>query len=206
MTPVDSTVVICILFSAMSSSWYKYKLKQLCFLTSSGNREKKTCSTLHKKKHISPGLLLAIQIFVKIGRLNRRPLTNWSGYLIVRNPQKPGPSIGVFPKIMVPPNSSILYRVFHYFHHPFWGTVQYHYFWKHHYRDPSDRHLSPCHPTATNGVHLFRSLTPEEVKDSASGPGFTCLQTPKTHVQKKVEAIKTWHLLHPKNPDPSNIS
>ena len=30
-------------------------------------------------------------------------------------------SIRVFPKIVVPPNHHF-YRVFHYFHHPFWGT------------------------------------------------------------------------------------
>ncbi len=28
----------------------------------------------------------------------------------------------VFPKIMVPPNHPFVHRVFHYFHHPFWGT------------------------------------------------------------------------------------
>ena len=36
----------------------------------------------------------------------------------------------MFPKIVgCPPKSSIFNRVFHYFHHPFWGF--YHYFWKH---------------------------------------------------------------------------
>ena len=35
----------------------------------------------------------------------------------------------VFPKIMVPPNHPFLHRVFHHFHHPFWGKN--HYFWKH---------------------------------------------------------------------------
>ena len=35
----------------------------------------------------------------------------------------------VFPKIMVPPNHPFVHRVFHYFHHPFWGF--YPYFWKH---------------------------------------------------------------------------
>ena len=34
----------------------------------------------------------------------------------------------MFPKIVVPPNHPWINRVFHYFHHPFWG---YHYFWKH---------------------------------------------------------------------------
>ena len=29
----------------------------------------------------------------------------------------------VFPKIMVPPNHPFVHRVFHYFHHPFWGTI-----------------------------------------------------------------------------------
>ena len=29
--------------------------------------------------------------------------------------------IWVFPKIMVPPNHPFLHRVFHYFHHSFWG-------------------------------------------------------------------------------------
>ena len=29
----------------------------------------------------------------------------------------------VFPKIMVPPNHPLLNRVFHYFNHPFWGTI-----------------------------------------------------------------------------------
>ena len=28
----------------------------------------------------------------------------------------------VFPKIMVPPNHPFVHRVFHYFHHPFWGV------------------------------------------------------------------------------------
>ena len=36
--------------------------------------------------------------------------------------------IWVFPKIMVPPNHPFVHRVFHYFHHPFWG-VKYPYFW-----------------------------------------------------------------------------
>ena len=34
----------------------------------------------------------------------------------------------VFPKIMVPPNHPFGHRVFHYFHHPFWG-VYHPYFW-----------------------------------------------------------------------------
>ena len=38
----------------------------------------------------------------------------------------------VFPKIMVPPNHPLKNRVFHYFHHPFWGKHPY--FRKH----PSD--------------------------------------------------------------------
>ena len=29
--------------------------------------------------------------------------------------------MGVEPKIMVPPNHPLKNRVFHYFHHPFWG-------------------------------------------------------------------------------------
>ena len=29
----------------------------------------------------------------------------------------------VFPKIMVPPNHPFVHRVFHYFHHPFWGPT-----------------------------------------------------------------------------------
>ena len=52
MTPADSTAVICILFSAMSSSWYN--LKQLCFLTSSGNRGKKNMfNPSQKKTHLT---------------------------------------------------------------------------------------------------------------------------------------------------------
>ena len=35
----------------------------------------------------------------------------------------------VFPKIGVPPNHPLKDRVFHYFHHPFWGKHPY--FWKH---------------------------------------------------------------------------
>ena len=31
--------------------------------------------------------------------------------------------IWVFPKIMVPPNHPFVHRVFHYFHHPFWGPT-----------------------------------------------------------------------------------
>ena len=39
-------------------------------------------------------------------------------------------SIWVFPKIMVfPPNHPLKNRVFHHFHHPFWGKHPY--FWKH---------------------------------------------------------------------------
>ena len=34
----------------------------------------------------------------------------------------------MFPKIMVPPNHPNINRVFHYFHHPFWGKHPY--FWK----------------------------------------------------------------------------
>ncbi len=36
--------------------------------------------------------------------------------------------IWVFPKIMVPPNHPLKNRVFHYFHHPFWGVKSL-YFW-----------------------------------------------------------------------------
>ena len=32
-----------------------------------------------------------------------------------------GMCMWVFPKIMVPPNHPMFNRVFHYFHHPFWG-------------------------------------------------------------------------------------
>ena len=34
----------------------------------------------------------------------------------------------MFPKIVVPPNHPMFNRVFHYFHHPFWGKIPY--FWK----------------------------------------------------------------------------
>ena len=30
--------------------------------------------------------------------------------------------IWAFPKIMIPPNHPFVHRVFHYFHHPFWGV------------------------------------------------------------------------------------
>ena len=40
-------------------------------------------------------------------------------------------SIWMFPKIVVPPNHPLKNRLFHYFHHPFWGKI--HYFWKHPY-------------------------------------------------------------------------
>ena len=47
----------------------------------------------------------------------------------------------MFPKIGGnPPKSSILNRVFHYFHHPFWEIP---YFWKHPCKDRLDR--SNCH-------------------------------------------------------------
>ena len=36
-----------------------------------------------------------------------------------------GESIWVFPKIMVPPNHPLKNRVFHFFHHPFWGNYPY---------------------------------------------------------------------------------
>ncbi len=35
-----------------------------------------------------------------------------------------------------PPKSSMFYRVFHYFHHPFWGFS--HYFWKHPYEETKE--------------------------------------------------------------------
>ena len=31
--------------------------------------------------------------------------------------------IWMFQKIVVPPNHPFVHRVFHYFHHPFWGTI-----------------------------------------------------------------------------------
>ena len=37
--------------------------------------------------------------------------------------------IWVFPKIVVPPNHPFVHRVFHYFHHPFWGVFKSPYFW-----------------------------------------------------------------------------
>ena len=33
------------------------------------------------------------------------------------------PNIWVFPKIMISPNHPFVHRVFHYFHHPFWGVL-----------------------------------------------------------------------------------
>ena len=41
-------------------------------------------------------------------------------------------SIWMFPKIVVPPNHPLKNRVFHYFHHSFWGFS--HYFWKKPYK------------------------------------------------------------------------
>jgi len=44
----------------------------------------------------------------------------------------PGEGIWMFAKMVgFPPKSSHFNRVFHYFHHPFWGKT--HYFWKHPY-------------------------------------------------------------------------
>ena len=138
---------------------------------------KKTCSTLHKKKHISPGLRLAIQIFVKIGRLN---FVLWQ-ILSIKTPRnRPlyrgvSKNNGFSPQIHPLKNQGfpILFTI-HF-------GVQYPYFcWKHHVL--GSPYLSPCHPTATNGVRLFRSLRPEEVKGlscRARGyPGVTCLTKP----------------------------
>ena len=43
---------------------------------------------------------------------------------------KEGPLVGLgciwaFPRIMVPPNHPFVHRVFHHFHHPFWGFYPY---------------------------------------------------------------------------------
>ena len=38
-------------------------------------------------------------------------------------PNFPFGGIWMFPKIMVPPNHPLKNRVFHYFHHPFWGET-----------------------------------------------------------------------------------
>ena len=46
------------------------------------------------------------EVAVFLGRMKRYPGIWW-----------------VFPKIMVSPNHPLVHRVFHYFHHPFWGTT-----------------------------------------------------------------------------------
>ena len=52
-------------------------------------------------------------------------LQNW------RTPWLFGLNIWAFPKMVgkIPPNHPFVHRVFHYFHHPFWGFSPY--FWKH---------------------------------------------------------------------------
>ena len=50
--------------------------------------------------------------------------------------------MGVSKKMGKPPNHPFVHRVFHYFHHPFWG-VYHPYFWKHPYI------LTTLHPLAS---------------------------------------------------------
>ena len=57
---------------------------------------------------------------------NREALLKWWAILGFWISQS---HIWVFPKIGVPPNHPFVDRVFHYFHHPFWGKHPY--FWKH---------------------------------------------------------------------------
>ena len=55
-------------------------------------------------------------------------------------------SIWVFPKIRVgPPNHPMFYRVFHSFHHPFWGFSPY--FWKHPFTPPRKTNGAGWNPT-----------------------------------------------------------
>ena len=56
-------------------------------------------------------------------------------------------------KIMVPPNHQFVHRVFHYFHHPFWGFSPY--FWKHPFKEGSKKNQ----PSVINGKkHRYVSV------------------------------------------------
>ena len=73
---------------------------------------------------------LAIEIPIRKGRTlrlldltcaNRDEQMSKGEHQAVDRYQKENAKIWMFPNIGVPPNHPFVHRVFHYFHHPFWG-------------------------------------------------------------------------------------
>ena len=74
----------------------------------------------------------------------------------------------VFPKIMVPPNHPFVHRVFHYFHHPFWGRT--HYFWFNTQIGKLAKFKSLSKKTPTFNREFLKDLG--WLWDAKKGPGF----------------------------------
>ena len=65
----------------------------------------------------------------------------------------------VFFYMFLPPKSSHFKEVWnHYFHHPFWGTIWYHYFWKHPFKFTIHLHQGLIIPTSQKMGPISRSL------------------------------------------------
>ena len=97
--------------------------------------------------------------------------------------------IWVFPKIMVPPNHPFVHRVFHYFHHPFWGItifgnayifISYIYIYTHPweagiYKSPPSRWKKPSsklYDYNSPGVDIAHEM--HMIRDTISWLGFFC--------------------------------
>ena len=112
--------------------------------------------------------------------------------------------IWVFPKIVVPPNHPF-FRVFHYFHHPFWG-VKSPYFWKHPYESPlrlgrsqvplrvmrpRDRTAAPHTGAISGSLDTLRCLACEisYLRSSAWDTGLWCEEKPQRSVVLQAKKI-----------------
>ena len=81
--------------------------------------------------------VLLLFLFVS-GRVDMSLSIFWGGFVSFPETQKKSSATWVFPKIMVPPKSSHFNRVFHSFHHPFWGAHPYCWKHPHGYKSPSE--------------------------------------------------------------------
>ena len=83
-------------------------------------------------------------VFPKIGGKQQNGENNGNPYFLMDDLGEKQPyfwvdthvyimNIWLFPKIVVPPNHPFVHRVFHYFHHPFWGFSPYFWFNTHIY-------------------------------------------------------------------------
>ena len=150
-------------------------------IQTSANQDFKECRDIERKKppKLNDSSFVGLSFWAKYIKILDQPESKPSLYYIY---------IWVFPKIMVPPNHPWINKLFHYFHHPFWGFSPY--FWKHPYiYTPFPDVRSSIHPGA-----FFLTCDSSAKRSTASAARLTFLAPENDGKRKTVWSWETSHL------------